>query len=401
MSPAEGFERATIMNSGLPIAAGFSFDDVLLVPQRTRASSRRAVDVGTQLTRGIRLRVPVISANTPWCTERAMAIAMASLGGIGIVHRMALPEDQVGHVRAVKAAAVDPGNSADATVDPQGRLRVGAAVGVTAGYLQRAALLADAGADLLLVDVAHGHADSVIEAVAALKQAFPRLDILAGNVATAAAVEDLVAAGADGVKVGIGPGSVCTTRTVAGAGVPQLTAILDCAHAARRRDVPLIADGGIRTSGDIAKALAAGASSIMLGKLLAGTDESSALPVEHDGRRYKVTTGFVTLGAGLTIQRLATGAVDAEAFRRYLPEGIEATFEGTGPAAGVVARLIAGLRSGMSYSGSMTIAELWDRAKFIAVSRAGQEEGKPHAQDGVPKAHPDYERLFLAAASGS
>lgn len=381
------------------IGLGLSFDDVLLIPRRNRAPSRSEVDVSTMLTPRIRLAVPVVSANTPWCTEGRMATAMARLGGIGIIHRMIAIETQVAEVTLTKRSDADPTQFPDATVDSSGRLRVGAAVGVKGDFLRRAEHLARAGADVIAVDVAHGHADYVLEAIAALQRLLPDIDIIGGNVATAAGAADMIEAGAQAVKVGIGPGSVCSTRIVAGAGVPQLTAILDCAKAGRAAGVPLIADGGIRTSGDIVKALAAGASTVMLGKLLAGAEESSAAVIENSGKRYKVTTGFVTLGVQLTLKRLAQQEIKQEEFRNYLPEGVEATFEFAGPASDILIRLVQGLRSGLTYSGSASIPELQEMAGFIQVTRAGSDEGRPHVQDGVPALHPDYARLFVGGST--
>lgn len=372
---------------------GLSFDDVLLVPRRNRVRSRRDVDTAMQLTAGIRLAVPVVSANTPWCTGAPMATAMARAGGIGIVHRMWSPADQAAAVAATKAAS--PGDTGQATVDRDGRLRVGGAVGIKGDYLDRARRLADVGVDILAIDVAHGHSDYVIAALLELKARHPRLDCIVGNVATAAGARDLIDAGADAIKVGIGPGSVCTTRLVTGAGMPQLTAILDCAAVARKAGIGLIADGGIRSSGDIAKAIAAGASAVMLGKLLAGTDESEAREVEHGGRRYKITTGFVTLGVELTLQRLAGAAISRDAFDAYLPEGVEGTFDHSGPVADTLGTLMRGLCSGVTYGGCAAAAELADQARFVRVSHAGHAEGRPHVRDGVPALHPDYAKAFV------
>jgi len=377
------------------IPEGLSFDDVLLIPNRTRATSRRLVDLSTRLTPSINLAIPIVSANTPWCTESQLAIALALQGGIGILHRMTSARIQAEEVRRTKAAAFDRAAHPDATCDRRGRLRVGAAVGVKTDALARAAMLIEAGADLLVVDVAHGHADYVVDAVAALKAAYREIEIVAGNVATADGVRDLVEAGACAIKVGIGPGSVCSTRIVTGAGVPQLTAVLECAAEARRHGVPVIADGGIRTSGDIVKALAAGASSVMLGKLLAGTEESAAIPIECHGRRYKITNGFVSLGVDLTVQRIEGRRITEADLGNYVPEGVEATFAYAGPTASVLRQILGGVRSGLSYSGSLTIAELWEKARFIRVTAKGDHEGRPHVQDEIPALHPDYAALLI------
>lgn len=381
------------------IPLGYAFDDVLLVPSRTRATSRTIVDLATRLTPGIAMAVPIVSANTPWCTGSQLAVAMAAEGGIGIIHRMTTSPIQADEVRRAKAAVVDAAAYPNATRDARGRLRVGAAVGVKGDALARASMLVEAGADVLVVDVAHGHADYVIDTVRALKSAHPQIDLIAGNVATAEGVRDLVEAGASAIKVGIGPGSVCSTRIVTGAGVPQLTAIMECACEAKRHGVSVIADGGVRTSGDIVKALAAGASSVMLGKLLAGTEESAAIPIERDGRRYKITNGFVSLGVGLTLKRLEGGEVSEEEFKSYVPEGVEATFDYAGPLADVLRQYLGGVRSGLSYSGSLTIGELWEKARFIRVTASGSYEGRPHVQDHTPAHHPDYAAIFVPSGN--
>jgi IMP dehydrogenase/GMP reductase len=383
------------------IRIGYSFDDVLLVPRRTRATSRSTVDVRTKLTPGIDLAVPLVSANTPWCTEADMAAAMAAVGGIGFIHRMTSAAMQAEEVRKTKSALVDKDALPEATVDSRGRFRVGAAVGVKADFLHRAEALVEAGTDVLILDIAHGHADYVLEAIRKLRTSFPEVDLVAGNVATADGVSDLISAGAQAIKVGIGPGSVCTTRIVTGAGVPQLTAVLECSYEAQRHGIPVIADGGIRSSGDVAKALGAGASTVMLGKLLAGTDESAAILVEREGRRHKITNGFVTLGVGLTLKRLEGGAITEDEFREYVPEGVEATFEYAGSLRDVIRKIVGGLRSGLSYCGSMSIPELWQKAQFIQVTSAGNLEGHPHVQEGVRSVHPDYASLFVSCVEGA
>lgn len=369
-----------------PIRRGLAFDDVLLVPQRSAVAHRADVDLTSVLAPGMCLGVPIVSANTPWCTEAAMAIAIARCGGLGVVHRMCTAPYQAQQVAAVKAAAPERG----ATLDRNGRLQVAAAIGVRDDWSARAELLVAAGADALVIDIAHGHSDHAIGVVQALRSRHPALPIIAGNVATCAAVRDLAAAGASVVKVGIGPGSVCTTRSVAGAGVPQLTAILDCAEQAARLGVRVIADGGIRTSGDIVKALAAGAAGVMLGGLLAGADESSAVVVEDGGERFKITTGFVSLGAKLALARAHGERVTRDQLREYVPEGIEATFPCRGPVAGIVRELCGGVRSGLSYSGAGSLAELRERAELIEVTAAGRLEGEPHARTGCRQVHPDF-----------
>ena len=371
------------------IRTGLSLEDVLLVPRRTSVVSRSATDISTELAAGIPLRVPVLSANTPWCTGQRMAVAMALFGGLGVVHRMQMAGAQAAEVAAVKASPV-PDDAADATVDGRGRLRVGAAVGVTDDYPERAAQLVEAGADVLVTDVAHGHADYVLEAVEKLKARFPETALIAGNVATAAGTRDLIDAGADAVKVGIGPGGICTTRIVAGSGVPQLTAVLDCAEEASRTGIPVIADGGIKAPGDVVKALAAGGHSVMLGSALAGAEESEARLAERDGKRFKVSTGFVTFGMKLTLKRARGESVSREELEEYTPEGVEATWAHSGSAASTLRPFIGGLRSGMSYSGAHTLAELREKAEFIRVTPAGLSENRPHALERTQQVALDY-----------
>lgn len=265
----------------------------------------------------------------------------------------------------------------DACKDEHGRLRVGAAVGVGGDAEERVAELAKAGVDVVVVDTAHGHSASVLATVRLLKRRFPEVEIVAGNVATKEAVRDLIAAGADAIKVGVGPGSICTTRIVAGAGVPQLTAVAECASAAARAKVPIIADGGIKYSGDISKAIAAGASAVMIGGLFAGTEESPGETVLFQGRTYKVYRGMGSLGA------MERGGRDRYAqkdrpVQKLVPEGIEGRVPYRGTMSGVVYQLVGGLRSGMGYCGCRTIAEMQKRARFIQVTQAGLRESHVH-----------------------
>ncbi len=262
--------------------------------------------------------------------------------------------------------------------DALGRLRVGGAVGVGDEALERVALLVKAGADVVAVDTAHGHSALVIEAVRAIKRRFPEAEVLAGNIATAEAAEALIAAGADGLKVGIGPGSICTTRMVAGAGVPQITAIAAVAPAAGRHDVPLVADGGIKFSGDIPKAIAAGAHSVMLGSLLAGTEESPGDLVLLQGRSYKVYRGMGSLGAmqrGGKDRYFQDGEMEES---KLVPEGIEGRVPYRGTLADSIYQLVGGLRSGMGYCGCRTMEELRQRGRFVRITNAGLRESHVH-----------------------
>ena len=267
----------------------------------------------------------------------------------------------------------------NATKDHKGRLRVGAAVGVRPGFLERAAMLVEAGADAIVVDIAHGHSDNAIEAVKALRREFGEIEIIAGNVASAEGTRDLIEAGADAVKVGVGPGSICITRIVTGFGVPQLTAIADCAAVAREFGVPIIADGGIRNSGDVVKALAAGASSVMLGSLLAGTRESPGVVITRNGRPYKVSRGMASLGAAMSRpDRQYDDDVDDPAWARMVAEGVEAAVPYRGSVNNLLTQIIGGLRSGLSYGGATTVEELQANAEFVRITGAGLQESKPH-----------------------
>jgi IMP dehydrogenase len=261
-----------------------------------------------------------------------------------------------------------------ANKDDFGRLRVGAAIGV--GQLDRAKALVDAGVDVLVLDSAHGHSKGIIDTVKAIKQAM-NVDIIAGNVATGEATLALIEAGADGVKVGIGPGSICTTRIVAGVGVPQISAIDECSAVGRRYGVPIIADGGIRYSGDIAKALAVGASVIMAGSLLAGTEESPGDTIMYQGRQYKSYRGMGSIGAmtkGSTDRYFQEGT----ATDKLVPEGIEGRVPYRGSIAAVVHQMMGGLRASMGYCGSETIAMFWDKAEFVEITSAGLKESHVH-----------------------
>ncbi len=265
----------------------------------------------------------------------------------------------------------------NACKDAGGRLRVGAAVGVGEDAMERADLLVKAGVDLIVVDTAHGHSLSVLETVSKIKKDYPELELVGGNVATAEATRDLIKAGVDGVKVGVGPGSICTTRIVAGAGVPQLTAVSNCAEAAAKSGVPIIADGGIKYSGDISKAIAAGADSVMIGGIFAGTEESPGETVLFQGRSYKVYRGMGSIGA------MVKGGRDRyfqehETESKLVPEGIEGRVPYKGSIAGVVYQLVGGLKAGMGYCGCRTIKELQTKARFVKLTQAGLRESHVH-----------------------
>jgi len=263
----------------------------------------------------------------------------------------------------------------NAAKDSQGRLRVGAAVGATGDYMERAQELVARKVDVIAIDTAHGHSARVLAAVKAIKSKLPEVQLITGNVATYEGAKELISLGVDGVKVGIGPGSICTTRVVSGAGVPQITAIIECARATRDAGVPLIADGGIKYSGDVTKAIAAGADTVMIGSLLAGTDESPGETILYQGRTFKTYRGMGSLGA------MAQGSVDRYALdpnSKLVPEGIEGRVAAKGPLGELVYQLVGGLRSGMGYCGTANIQELHQRARFLRISPAGLRESHVH-----------------------
>ena len=475
---------------------GLTFDDVLLVPKLSDVRSRKDANVSSKFSRSIELSVPIVSTNMDTVTESAMAITMARLGGIGVIHRFMSVDEEVSEVAKVKRSESvvieDPITLAPdrtvadaweligrhdiggivivdalgkvlglvtrrdiileddmglklrkvmtpskdlitapkgvgleaakkllkdhkveklplldrsgrlaglitskdilkrrqfpkATKDPKGRLRVAAAVGVKGDHMDRARRLAEAGADALVVDIAHGHSTLALETLREIKRELRSVDVVAGNVATSKGAADLIRAGADAVKVGVGSGSICITRIVTGSGVPQLTAILDSAKAAREEGVPVIGDGGVRNPGDVTKALAAGASTVMVGSLLAGTEESPGPTILRDGQRYKLTRGMASLAATMGRKaretRSASKSEDElieEAIEESVPEGVEGLIPYKGRAEEVVAQLVGGLRSGMIYSGARTIPELQRKAEFMTITPAGVKESRPH-----------------------
>jgi len=476
----------------MDIRLGLTFDDVLLVPAESEVLPS-AADTRTRVTRDIALNIPILSSAMDTVTEADMAIVMAQLGGIGVLHRNLTVEEQAAAVRAVKRfesgmvvnpitmtpdqtlaealelmarhrisgipiveggrgslpgklvgiltnrdvrfaenmaqpvselmtsqnlATVKPGVSQEearrllhqrriekllvvdddyrciglvtvkdiekavtypaATKDSSGRLRVAAATTVGDKGFERSAALIDAECDLVVIDTAHGHNRDVARAVERVKRLSNAVQVVAGNVATAEATRALIDAGADGIKVGIGPGSICTTRVVAGVGVPQLTAVMDAAEAADKLGVPVIADGGLRTSGDIAKALAAGASTVMVGSLLAGTEEAPGETFLYQGRAYKSYRGMGSVGA------MARGSADRYFQQdikdqlKLVPEGIEGQVPYKGPARDVIHQLVGGIKAAMGYTGSATLDEMRKRARFIRITNAGLRESHVH-----------------------
>ena len=357
------------------LRTGLSYGDVLLVPKRSPVESRGDVDLSTRLTPTVELETPLVSAAMDTVTEAELAIELGRAGGFGVLHRFLTPEEQARQVEQVKAAGE----------------QVGAAVGIDEDYLARCSDLVAAGVDALVVDVAHGHLERTLEVVETLSAELPTVDLVAGNVATPAGVDDLAAAGADCVKVGIGPGSHCTTRKVAGAGVPQLTAVDDCATAATERDVTICADGGIRTSGDAVKTLMAGADTVMLGSLFAGTEEAPGAVVEVDGVRYKRSRGMATTAAA---EDRDDKAEDVSA-----DEGVEALTPYKGPVTTVAAEFTAGIRSGLSYCGGHTIPAARRKVEFIRVAHSAQEREGFHADHDWEGVSVDSDAAHLPAAA--
>ncbi len=344
---------------------GLTFDDVLLVPSYSEILPSE-VSLAARFSRNVSLGIPFASAAMDTVTESALAAAIAAEGGIGVIHKNMSAEAQAAEVAAVKAKG----------------FLVAAAVGVRA--LDRVKALVDAGVDVIVVDSAHGHSKGVIDTLKEIKASF-KVDVVAGNIATAEAALALVEAGADGVKVGIGPGSICTTRIVAGIGMPQLTAVASVAEALEGSGVPVIADGGIRYSGDIVKALAAGADCVMCGNLFAGTDEAPGEIIEADGECFKSYRGMGSddaMRAGSADRYFQSGA------RKLVPEGVVARTPYKGKLSDVIFQLAGGLRAGMGYVGAPDLAAL-RKAKFVRITASGIRESHPH-DITITKKAPNY-----------
>ena len=373
--------------NGKLLKEAYTFDDLLLVPAKSEVVPKD-VSLKSRITDKIELNVPIISAAMDTVTEFEMTAAMARLGGLGFIHKNMTIETQVEMVEAVKNMDVNETDS-EATLDAQGRLIVGAAVGVGEDSMKRVDALVAAEVDIITVDSAHGHSKGVIETVKQIRTKYPELDIVGGNIVTAQGATDLIYAGANVVKVGVGPGSICTTRVVSGVGVPQLTAVNDVYEIAKQYNVGVIADGGIKLSGDIAKAIAAGADCVMLGGLLAGTTESPGEILEVYGKRV---TNYVGMGSLTAMQRGSSdryfqGGVNE--LKKLVPEGIEATVPYKGSIHEVIYQMSGGLRSGMGYCGCATIEAMKTKAQFVKITGAGLTESHPHDVDNV-KAAPNY-----------
>jgi IMP dehydrogenase len=366
---------------------GLTFDDVLLIPAESHVLPNE-VDTSVELSKDIKLNVPFISASMDTVTTSDMAIAMAKLGGLGVIHKNMVIDAQAAEVAKVKAVAATE-KTPNAAVDANGYLLCAAAVGVTSDTFKRVQALFDAGADAIIIDTAHGHSAGVIRKVKEIRDQYPDKTIIAGNVATGQATNDLFEAGVDVVKVGIGPGSICTTRIVAGVGVPQLTAVYDAAEVARKWHKPIIADGGIKFSGDAAKAIAAGGNAVMLGGMLSGTDEAPGEVFEEDGVKYKAYRGMGSLGAMEhgSADRYFQGEVNEA--KKLVPEGIEARVEYKGSVDDIIFQMLGGLRAAMGYTGSKDLKAMREDTQFVQITNAGLRESHPHDVQ-IAKAAPNY-----------
>jgi len=367
---------------------GITFDDVLLIPAESHVLPNE-VDLSVQLAPNLKLNVPFLSASMDTVTETTMATTMARNGGLGVIHKNMSAPAQAKMVADVKAIANDVDQYPNAAVDANNHLLVAAAVGVTSDTFDRADALLKAGADAIIIDTAHGHSAGVLRKVAQIRQQFPDATLIAGNVATGEGTRALFEAGVDVVKVGIGPGSICTTRVVAGVGVPQITAIYDAANVAREFGKPIIADGGIKYSGDIVKALAAGGNAVMFGSMLSGTDEAPGDIIEDGGKKYKTYRGMGSLASMShgSADRYFQGGVNEA--NKLVPEGIEARVEYKGSVNDIIFQMVGGLRSGMGYTGSANVQSLIDNAQFVRISNAGLIESHPHDVQ-ITKAAPNY-----------
>ncbi len=333
---------------------GLTFDDVLLMPKHSEMNSRTAPQLGTQVTKNFALKIPVISSNMDTITESEMALKMAELGGLGILHRFMTPDDQVKQVKLIRDKIRALG------------LPVAASIGVKEEGMRRADMLADAGVDIFTIDIAHGDSVMMYETLDYVKKKYPKIDVIAGNTAMPEGVRGLIEHGADCVKVGIGPGSMCTTRIITGCGVPQLTAVSMCVMEASKHKIPIIADGGIKTSGDIVKAFAAGAQTVMLGSMLSGCLETPG-EIEGGRKRYR---GMASKDAQVS-------------WRGDLPKGMAAEGESRwvackGSVENIVHELCGGIRSGMTYLNATTISEIHKNARFMEMTASGMMESKPH-----------------------
>ncbi len=368
---------------------GLTFDDVLLIPAESHVLPNE-VKLDTKLAPNLQLHIPLISAGMDTVTEGNMAIAMAENGGLGVIHKNLSIEAQVEEVKKAKGKTVDP-NLPHPAVDNQGRLLAAAAVGVTSDTFERAEILLEAGADAIVIDTAHGHSAGVLRKIKEIREHFPNATLIAGNVATSEGTAALFDAGVDVVKVGIGPGSICTTRIVAGVGVPQITAIYDAASVAQKYGKKIIADGGIKYSGDVVKALAAGGNAVMLGSMFSGTTEAPGTIFTNEGKQFKSYRGMGSVGAmsqqhGSSDRYFQGGVNEAN---KLVPEGVEALVPYKGDVSNIIYQIDGGLRAGMGYVGAGTIEELIENSQFVQITNAGLRESHPHDVQMAKKA-PNY-----------
>ena len=368
---------------------GLTFDDVLLIPAESHVLPNE-VKLDTKLAPNLQLHIPLISAGMDTVTEGNMAIAMAENGGLGVIHKNLSIEAQVDEVKKAKGKTVDP-NLPHPAVDNQGRLLATAAVGVTSDTFERAESLLEAGADAIVIDTAHGHSAGVLRKIKEIREHFPNATLIAGNVATGEGTAALFDAGVDVVKVGIGPGSICTTRIVAGVGVPQITAIYDAASVAQKYGKKIIADGGIKYSGDVVKALAAGGNAVMLGSMFSGTTEAPGTIFTNEGKQFKSYRGMGSVGAmsqqhGSSDRYFQGGVNEAN---KLVPEGVEALVPYKGDVSNIIYKIDGGLRAGMGYVGASTIEELIENSQFVQITNAGLRESHPHDVQ-MAKEAPNY-----------
>ena len=357
---------------------GLTFDDVLLIPAESHVLPNE-VKLDSKLAPNLQLHIPLISAGMDTVTEGNMAIAMAENGGLGVIHKNLSIEVQVEEVKKAKGKTVDP-NLPHPAVDDQGRLLAAAAVGVTSDTFERAESLLEAGADAIVIDTAHGHSAGVLRKIKEIREHFPNATLIAGNVATGEGTAALFDAGVDVVKVGIGPGSICTTRIVAGVGVPQITAIYDAASVAQKYGKKIIADGGIKYSGDVVKALAAGGNAVMLGSMFSGTTEAPGAIFTNEGKQFKSYRGMGSVGAmsqqhGSSDRYFQGGVNEAN---KLVPEGVEALVPYKDDVSNIIYQIDGGLRAGMGYVGAGTIEELIENSQFVQITNAGLRESHPH-----------------------
>lgn len=362
-----------------------TFDDVLLVPQYSEITPDMA-DVSTKLTNTFKMNVPFLSAAMDTVSEHKLVTALALAGGLGVIHKNMSIADQAKEVEMVKNYEFDNEKNKRALIDKKRRLCVGAAIGVTADMMDRVHALMDAGVDVFVLDSAHGDSKNIINAIKNLRLEYPSMELIAGNVATYEGALDLMKAGASAVKVGMGPGSICTTRIIAGIGVPQLQAVMDCARASKEMNVPIIADGGIKYSGDVVKALAAGANTVMLGGLFATCEEAPGDIYESNGKKYRTYRGMGS------IEAMAKGSTDRyfqTGHKKFVAEGVQGIVEVKTTVEELVFQLIGGLKAGMGYCGSKDISTLQEKGTFIKITNNALLESHPH-DISINKGEPNY-----------